>query len=774
MMFKYALFFSMILLTHRVTSLLKRFPLQVHHCKRSFQTIPLQLSNSDVSHSVIAKEEKEEDRKKEELECIAYGLPISVYIDAEIMRYLNLENFLRKLRLQLVKNIPIEELTERNLKRHIETRVSALANQSYVLRYSTPGLPPRRFSDDKEVVSLFQQRKPLHLHVQSVPGKFPPPSESYLIDMEDPLETSSFTMLSFYRFEDIPSPEDFSQQLFELWKPFKTSGRVYVAKEGINAQMAVPSNVLENFRQACLTLPIFQDLYLNIDHRMPSAEFEASQPFKALHIRVRDQIVADGFDTSLDWKKSGREINSTLWNAGLADPDALVLDCRNSYESDVGIFEGAVPLNTTFFRESWDALDAILENVPQDKPILTYCTGGIRCVKINAYLEQKKGFTNVSRLAGGIISYVKELQQPSSSSPEEEGSQTVVEEDIASIHLQRDVERSKFKGVNYVFDERMGSRVTKDVLTACETCGEGFDIYTNCANTDCHIRFIQCSACSDRYSGCCCLSCQQAQLVRGKENSQPMAVASRKTIRSARQQSMNTKQEDHQISKIIELPPEETKEGSSNDSGNGAITRDLATHALDAQLDAITTYCERYSSPEPASLASLRAATLAAYNTGASRMLCSHIQGRLLTMLCSLINAKAVLELGTFTGYSALCLAEGMRGEEAGSVLTCDVDPLALELARAAIKSSEYSHKIEVREQKAMQLLNECQSQGKVFDLVFIDADKKMYIDYLKRILGEEDDSEPQPCLLSDGALIVVDNTLWKGLVLTKVILFSF
>jgi predicted sulfurtransferase len=82
-----------------------------------------------------------------------------------------------------------------------------------------------------------------------------------------------------------------------------------VATEGVNAQMTVPTNVLANFRAACESLPLFQGLYLNLDHQMSKVEFEQSKPFKNLHIRVREQIVADGFSEPLNWEKSGREVS---------------------------------------------------------------------------------------------------------------------------------------------------------------------------------------------------------------------------------------------------------------------------------------------------------------------------------------------------------------------------------------------------------------------------------------------------------------------------------
>ena len=318
--------------------------------------------------------------------------------------------------------------------------------------------------------------------------------------MSDPLSSSSYTMVSFYKFYDIENPTEFVLSLEKLWKPFFALGRVYVAREGINAQMAIPTNVIGNFKMATKSLPIFESLKLNTDHLVSKEEFEATKPFKALHIRVRDQIVADGFaDPSspsrtpqLDWSKSGQEMSPLEWHEQLNDPNVVVLDCRNSYESDVGLFDGAIPLNTTFFRESWTALDSILKDTPKDTKLMTYCTGGIRCVKINAYLEQRLGFRNVHRLQGGIISYARKLDMQTRNQQETEGEK---EEEVAVEVLtalpatknERNVAESKFKGVNYVFDDRIGSRITEHVLTNCELCGAKCDSYNNCQNPPCNV-----------------------------------------------------------------------------------------------------------------------------------------------------------------------------------------------------------------------------------------------------------------------------------------------
>ena len=471
---------------------------------------------------------------------------------------------------------------------------------------------------------------------------------------------------------------------------------------------------------------------------------------------VREQIVADGWDYKLDWNRSGKEVNSTIWNQGLENDETIVLDCRNSYESDVGVFDKAIPLNTTFFRESWDALDEILNDVPKDRPIMTYCTGGIRCVKINAYLEQKLGFTNVSRLAGGIISYVKEMQESNGAGVESLPGES-------SIHLERNVWRSKFKGMNYVFDERMGSRVTKDILSTCETCGDSHDIFTNCAFTGCHIRFIQCSSCHNKYDGCCSKACQTSHL-RMRASAGNDAMLPRPKAKERR---------------IIQVPAEAEVFPDENRCASSKDTSESTQFCADAFLDAINNYCERRTAAEPPLLKTLKHETETLYPPAVSRMLCGHLQGRLIVALCSLMKAEHVLELGTFTGfhtrnyflilsdylgYSTLCFAEGILEE--GRIVTCDIDSKAVALAKSYFQKSLYGHKVESRLCSANELIDDCRTTGRKFDVVFIDADKKAYMAYLKAILDEDGEGR---CLLNPSGLIIVDNTLWKLMVLEEV-----
>jgi UPF0176 protein len=111
-----------------------------------------------------------------------------------------------------------------------------------------------------------------------------------------------------------------------------------------------------------------------------------------------------------------------------------------------------------------------------------YCTGGIRCEKASAYMLHA-GFKNVYHLEGGIIQYAKQVK--------EQGLQ------------------NKFKGKNFVFDNRLGERITDEIIATCHQCGQPADTHVNCTNEGCHLLFIQCDACKEKYKGCCSAECRQ-------------------------------------------------------------------------------------------------------------------------------------------------------------------------------------------------------------------------------------------------------------------------
>jgi len=272
----------------------------------------------------------------------------------------------------------------------------------------TFALADEYFKNSTASVTSGLKRPSIQINVMKDPNApLPPPPPEYLNGMSDPAESKSMTMLSFYAFppSGIADSEKFAFDLRKKWKPFKALGRVYVATEGVNAQMSVPTNVLTNFMDCCRSIPElgqYMENDINIDPKPLSQEEFAvagvpingkpAPPFRNLHVRVRSQVVADGLDRSLDWQSAGYDMPPLEWHDRLKqsrkaknetsqgdDETPILLDCRNTYETDVGIFEGAEPLGTEAFRDSWDVLKDRLADTPKDAPIMTYCTGGIRC-----------------------------------------------------------------------------------------------------------------------------------------------------------------------------------------------------------------------------------------------------------------------------------------------------------------------------------------------------------------------------------------------------------
>lgn len=280
------------------------------------------------------------------------------------------------------------------------------------------------------------------------------------------------TTLSFYRYVTISDPEAFRSRLLTEWGAFGCLGRIYVAREGINAQMNVPTDQWDAFDAWTQSLPELA----GVPYKIAVEEGEVPSFFK-LTIKLRDKIVADGLDdASFDVTDVGEYLTAAEMNEYINDPDAIVVDMRNNYESEVGHFEGAITPNVATFREEL-AIAPTLLRVHKNKKVALYCTGGIRCEKASAWLKHN-GFTNVRHLKGGIIDYARQVK----------------EQGLPNY----------FKGKNFVFDERMGERISDDVIAHCHICTrEKSDTHYHCKNQICHTLFISCEGCIARGSGYC-------------------------------------------------------------------------------------------------------------------------------------------------------------------------------------------------------------------------------------------------------------------------------
>src|SRR5690606_26782757 len=233
---------------------------------------------------------------------------------------------------------------------------------------------------------------------------------------------------------------------------------------------------LDEFRTYLYTIPFRDGVRLNI------AVEDNGKSFFKLKILVRKKIVADGLnDETFDVTDGGVHVDAEQFNRLADDPNTILIDMRNHYESEVGHFKGAILPDVDTFREELQiAEDLVREG--KGKNLLMYCTGGIRCEKASAWLKHR-GFSNVFQLDGGIIKYAQEVRE-------------------------KGIE-NKFIGKNFVFDERLGERITTDIIAQCHQCGAPCDDHTNCRNDACHLLFIQCKSCSEKYDGCCSEECRE-------------------------------------------------------------------------------------------------------------------------------------------------------------------------------------------------------------------------------------------------------------------------
>ncbi len=316
-------------------------------------------------------------------------------------------------------------------------------------------------------------------------------------------ETFKRVTISFYKYFKVDDPQTYRDQMYQAFTALNIFGRIYIAHEGINAQISVPEDQMQGFNTFMDAQPEFVNLRKNI------AVDDDGKSFFVLKIKVREKIVADGLDDrSFDASKTGKYLNAEDYNQLTGREDVVVVDMRNHYEYEVGHFENAIEIPSDTFREQLPMAVEMLQH-EKDKHIVMYCTGGIRCEKASAYMLHN-GFRNVYHVEGGIIHYTRKAKEQ-------------------GLPI-------KFIGKNFVFDERLGERITEDVIAKCHQCGKPADAHTNCKNEACHLLFIQCDECADTMNGCCSSQCKdvlalpqevQAQIRKGIDKGQMIFNKSR-------------------------------------------------------------------------------------------------------------------------------------------------------------------------------------------------------------------------------------------------------
>ncbi len=320
-------------------------------------------------------------------------------------------------------------------------------------------------------------------------------------------ETFKRITISFYKYFNIENPQEFRDNLYKQLYQLKVFGRIYIAEEGINAQISVPEFNFQLLKNTLYAIEPLNGLRLNI------AVDDDGKSFWVLKIKVRNKIVADGItDSSFTITEKGKYVNAQQLNEMVKDHNTIVIDMRNHYEYEVGHFKNAIEIPSDTFREQLPMAVAMMKG-NEEKNIIMYCTGGIRCEKASAYMLHN-GFKNVFHLEGGIINYANQIKEQAL--------------------------ESEFVGKNFVFDERLGERITDDVIAHCHQCGKPYDVHTNCKNEGCHLLFIQCNECAVKYDGCCSIECKetihlpiekQKEIRKGKVNGQNIFNKSKPRLR---------------------------------------------------------------------------------------------------------------------------------------------------------------------------------------------------------------------------------------------------
>ncbi|WP_025026742.1 oxygen-dependent tRNA uridine(34) hydroxylase TrhO [Caldalkalibacillus mannanilyticus] len=291
------------------------------------------------------------------------------------------------------------------------------------------------------------------------------------------IKQEQYQVLLYYKYIPIENPEQFAKEHLKRCQELELKGRILVATEGINGTVSGTIDQTNEYMKIMHENPLFHDMVFKIDRTEGHA-------FKKMHVRPRKELVTFNLEDDVDPNQvTGAYLSPKEFYETLQNEDVIILDGRNHYEYEIGHFRGAIRPGVKSTREfpEW-----IRENLSQykDKKILTYCTGGIRCEKLSGFLK-KEGFSDVSQLHGGIVTYGQD--------PEVKG--------------------QLFDGKCYVFDDRIAvpiNQVEDIIVSQCSHCGQPADRYLNCADVTCDQRHICCEQCEPKYQRFCSSKCLES------------------------------------------------------------------------------------------------------------------------------------------------------------------------------------------------------------------------------------------------------------------------
>lgn len=309
---------------------------------------------------------------------------------------------------------------------------------------------------------------------------------NYYIDTTILSNIKNYITISFYKFFYVSNPLKFLLFLKLKLKSFQVLGRIYISYEGINAQINIP---IKKFYKIIF---FFEKLDINLKNIFINfSPYNTDISFLKLIIKFKKQIISRNIieNFHFSYKNTGIYLNAMEVNDNILDSDAIFVDMRNIYEYEIGHFYNALTIPANTFRDQLMKLKNILSSY-RDKKIIMYCTGGIRC-EISTALLNFYGFKKVYQIYGGILEYIKQVK---------------------IYHLP-----NYFKGKLFVFDNRLSIPINFDYLSKCKNCDQKtYRSHVNCANSLCHILFVQCYFCYLKLKSFCSEKCQN--IIYNKKN----------------------------------------------------------------------------------------------------------------------------------------------------------------------------------------------------------------------------------------------------------------
>ncbi|CAI5747236.1 unnamed protein product [Peronospora destructor] len=526
------------------------------------------------------------------------------------------------------------------------------------------------------------------------------PFRRWVSTQSDCLESRQYVSLYNYVALDKSELPKLRRRLPRGWKALGVSGRIYLSPERINGQLILPQYHVTTLSTSFPTVLIRQTMFYG--HLQSSTDTD--EHHSRLTVKIWKQLMHDGFQGGeLNVQNSGRSLPPEQWHHKLKvrndsqDSNILVLDVRNFYEHEIGRFDGATRIMVDTFRDTSSVKKAAAR---------------ARTRSVSVDVDTKTDDGNV-----------KEVM-------------------------------SLFKGKNFVFDQRCvgdlteSEEVTGDVLGQCFQCGEPCNHHTNCSNVMCHGLILQCLNCARIRLGACSKACKQESI-------------SMKAMTTQQQQRYRQEQATcwmpaipNALSKYVSKRPQAPLARKSH-TRHFTASNFLYKLIDYCELQTAYVYGQSSSLADEALLRDLRVQTTRKWPK--AEQVIDEIQGKFLSFLVQTTKAQRALEIGCFTGYSALCIANGLAAD--GSLVTCDIDSAAMQFAQSFFDKSSHADQITAVNQDGLEYLNTAalsiSAKQQPFDLIFVDANKCKYRAYYDFILEHK--------VLHPSGLLVFDNTLFRG-----------